>query len=129
MIELTKAEEQILYLLWQLGEGTVQDVIAIIDKEKKPSRTTVSTVIRILESKKAVGHKYSNKRSFVYYPILTKEAYSRQQLSRLVQRYFNNSFASLASFFAKENNLTLEELDVLLDEAKKELKETTSNHE
>lgn len=129
MIEITKAEEQILYLLWKLGEGTVQDVIALIDKEKKPSRTTVSTVIRILESKKAVGHKPSGKRGFIYYPILTKEAYSRHQLFRFVQRYFDNSFSSLTSFFAKESNMSLEELEVLLEEAKKELKETTNNPE
>lgn len=125
MIELTKAEEQILYLLWQLGEGTVQDVIALIDKEKKPSRTTVSTVIRILENKKAVGHRPCDKRKYIYYPILTKEAYSRQQLFRFVQRYFNNSFSSLTSFFAKESNMSLEELDALLEEAKQELRETT----
>ena len=127
MIELTRAEEQILYLLWQLGEGTVQDVIALIDKEKKPSRTTVSTVIRILESKKAVGHKPCGKRKYIYYPILTKEDYSRHQLFRFVQRYFNNSFSSLTSFFAKESNMSLEELEVLLEEAKQDLKDTTQN--
>jgi predicted transcriptional regulator len=125
MIELTKAEEQILYLLWQLGEGTVQDVIALIDKEKKPSRTTVSTVIRILESKKAVGHRPKDKRGFIYFPILTKEEYTRQQLSRMVKRYFNNSFASLASFFAKDNNLSIEELDALMDEAKRVMTAST----
>ena len=125
MIDLTKGEEQILYLLWELGEGSIQDIIASIDQEKKPARTTVSTVIRILENKKAVGHRPTDKRGFIYFPILTKEEYTRQQLSRMVKRYFNNSFASLASFFAKDNNLSFAELDALMNEAKKEMTAST----
>ena len=54
MVELTKAEEQMMHYLWKLGEGTVQDVMALMNEEKRPSRTTVSTIIRLLEDKGAV---------------------------------------------------------------------------
>lgn len=128
MIELTKAEEKILYLLWQLGEGTVQDVIARIEGEKKPSRTTVSTVIRILENKKAVAHKPGHGRKFIYYPILSKDEFSRNQLFRFVQRYFNNSFASLTSFFVKESNMSIEELEALMEEAKRNLENDSAEN-
>ena len=119
MVELTKAEEQILHHLWELGEGTVQDILARIDEEKRPSRTTVSTVIRILEQKEAVGHKPGAKREYIYYPLLKKEDYSQNYLKNLVKRYFDGSFPALACFFVKENNLSMEELEELLEEIKK----------
>lgn len=55
-MELTKAEEQILHYLWKLEEATVQDILSCMDDAGKPSRTTVSTIIRILENKGAVSH-------------------------------------------------------------------------
>lgn len=120
-IELTKAEENILNHLWDLGEGTVQDVLARIEGEKKPSRTTVSTIIRILESKKIVSHRELNKRDYIYYPVLKREEYSRNQMFKLLKRYFNNSFASMTACFAKESDMTMEELDLLLEETKREI--------
>ena len=119
MIELTKAEEQMMHLLWKLGEGTVQDVMASIHEGKRPSRTTVTTIIRLLEEKGAVGHRPSDGRGFVYYPLLKKEEYSHNLLKDFIKRHFNNSFSSLASFFVRENNLSMEELDELLEEIKK----------
>lgn len=129
MIELTKAEENILNYLWELGEGTVQDVLALIPGEKKPSRTTISTVIRILERKKAVAHRAINRRDYIYYPVLKKEDYSRWQLFGMLKRYFNNSFASLTSCFAKESDISLEELDQLIEEAKKNLEGPSKTNE
>ena len=118
MIELTKAEEQMMHLLWGLGEGTVQDVIASIKEGKQPSRTTVSTIIRLLEEKGAVGHRAEG-RGYFYYPLLKKEEYSHNQLKDFIKRHFNNSFSSLACFFVRENNLSMEEIDELLEEIKK----------
>ena len=72
MVELTKAEEQMMQYLWKLGEGTVQEVMASMEEKKRPSRTTVSTVIRLLEEKGLVGHKPTNGRGYIYYPLLKK---------------------------------------------------------
>ena len=119
MAELTKAEEQLMQYLWKLGEGTVQDVLACIDENKRPSRTTVSTVIRLLEEKGIVGHKPSAGRGYIYYPLLKKEDYSHNHLKEFICRYFDNSFTSLVSFFVKENNFSMQELDELLEEIKK----------
>ena len=73
MVELTKAEEQMMQYLWKLGEGTVQEVMASMEEKKRPSRTTVSTVIRLLEEKGLVGHKPTTGRGYIYYPLLKKE--------------------------------------------------------
>lgn len=117
--QLTKAEEQIMQILWSLGEGTVQD---IRDKlaDPKPARTTVSTVLTILENKGFASH-HSLGRINNYIPLISKDDYSKSQLFGLLKNYFNNSFASMASFFAKESNYTIEELDTLLQNTKDEL--------
>ena len=119
MVELTKAEEQMMQYLWRLEEGTVQEGMASMEASKLPSRTTVSTVIRLLEEKGVVGHRPTDGRGFIYYPILKKEEYSHNHLKDFIRRYFDNSFSSLVCFFAKENNLSMEELDEILKEIKK----------
>ena len=118
-MQLTKAEEQVMQYLWKLEEGSVQHVRDCF-KEPIPSRTTVSTIIRILETKGYVSHK-ANGRIYTYYPLIRKEDYSKYQLFGMLQHYFNNSFASMASFFAKESNMSLREMEALLEETKKEL--------
>jgi predicted transcriptional regulator len=119
MAELTKAEEQIMQHLWKLGEGSVQEVIASMGGGKQPSRTTVSTVIRLLEEKGVVGHRASAGRGYIYYPLLKKEDYSHNHLKEFISRYFDNSFTSLVCFFVKENNYSIQELDEMLEEIKK----------
>ena len=119
MAELTKAEEQLMRHLWKLGEGTVQEVMASMNNGKCLSRTTVSTVIRLLEEKGVVGHKPSQGRGYIYYPLLKKEDYSHNHLKDFISRYFDNSFSSLVCFFVRENNLSMQELDELLEEIKK----------
>ena len=119
MTELTKAEEQIMQHLWKLGEGSVQEVIASMGGGKQPSRTTVSTVIRLLEEKGVVGHRASAGRGYIYYPLLKKEDYSHNHLKEFISRYFDNSFTSLVCFFVKENNYSIQELDEMLEEIKK----------
>lgn len=120
MIQLTKAEEQIMQVLWTLGEGTVQDIREKMD-EPRAARTTVATVLSILENKGFVKHN-SIGRTNVYLPAIAKEAYSKTQLFGLLKNYFNDSFSSMASFFAKESNYTVEELDRLIRDTKEELK-------
>ncbi|MDR3252089.1 MAG: BlaI/MecI/CopY family transcriptional regulator [Tannerella sp.] len=119
MIQLTKAEEQVMQILWELEECTVQKALEKFT-EPKPARTTVSTVFAILENKGFVRHESSGKVN-VYSSLITKDEYSKSQLFGIMKNYFDNSFASMASFFARENNLTMKELDELLEETRKEL--------
>lgn len=117
--QLTKAEEQIMQVLWQLGEGTVHDIRERLT-EPKPARTTVATVLTILENKNFTNRTVKN-RINLYTPLVSKEDYSKSQLSGLLKNYFNNSFASMASFFAKENNYSIEELDLMIKDTREEL--------
>lgn len=120
MIQLTKAEEQVMQILWNLEESTVQDIREKFDNPK-PARTTIATVLGILENKGFIAHKTFGRMN-VYRPVIKKEKYSKAQLFGIMKNYFNNSFVSMASFFVKENNLNIEDLDKLLNEMREELK-------
>ena len=123
-MHLTKAEEEIMQYLWDMEEAIVRDIRNRFD-DPKPARNTVSTVVRILEKKGFVGHKaYGN--LHVYYPLVSKKEYSKSQLFGLMENYFDNSFPALASFFAKEKDLTLNELEEILDDTRKELSKSRS---
>jgi BlaI family penicillinase repressor len=120
IMKLTKAEEQIMQILWDMGEGLVKDIRNRFE-DPKPARNTVSTVVRVLEKKGYVGHKaYSN--VHIYYPLVSKSEYSKSQLFGLMESYFDNSFPAMASFFAREKDLSVKELDELLDDTRKELR-------
>jgi len=118
-MQLTRAEEQIMQILWDRKEGLVKDIRESFS-DPRPARNTVSTVLRILEKKGYVGHKvYGN--VHLYHPLVSKSEYSKSQLFGLLESYFNNSFPAMASFFAREKDLTLQELEELLEDTKKEL--------
>ncbi len=118
-MHLTKAEEQIMQYLWEMKEAIVKDIRNRFD-EPKPARNTVSTVVRILEKKGFIGHKtYGN--VHVYFPTVSKEEYSKSQLFSLLDGYFNSSFPALASFFAREKDLSIKDLEAILEDTKKEL--------
>ncbi|PIQ20934.1 MAG: CopY family transcriptional repressor, partial [Cytophagales bacterium CG18_big_fil_WC_8_21_14_2_50_42_9] len=112
MKELTKAEEQVMQVLWDLDKGFVKDILAQLP-EPKPAYNTVSTLIRILEKKGFVGYQAYGK-THEYYPLISKEKYTRQFLKNFVGNYFGGSYRQLVSFFAKEENMDLKELDQLL---------------
>jgi predicted transcriptional regulator len=118
-MQLTKAEEQIMQILWEMKDGLVKDIRDSFS-DPKPARNTVSTVLRVLEKKGYVGHKaYGN--VHLYHPLISKSEYSRSQLFGLMEGYFNNSFPAMASFFAREKDLSLKDLEELLEDTKKEL--------
>jgi BlaI family penicillinase repressor len=118
-MQLTKAEEQVMQILWDLKEGLVKDIRDSFP-DPKPARNTVSTVVRVLEKKGYVDHKaYGN--VHLYHPLISKSEYSKSQLFGLMEGYFNNSFPAMASFFAREKDLTLKELDELLEDTRKEI--------
>ncbi len=120
MKQLTKAEEEIMQVLWQLQQC---NVAAIIEKlpAPKPAYNTVSTIVRILESKGFVGHEKEGK-GHVYHPLVQKSDYSNQSINKLVDGYFQGSFKSMVSFFMKKNDMGLSELESILKEIKKDEK-------
>ena len=123
---LTKAEEEIMLILWKLGESTIRDVMNELNQPDTPY-TTVSTVVRVLEKKKFVGHKAVGT-TYLYYPLVPKKDYLRGYLSGIVSNYFDGSFSRMAAFFARENDLDMGELHELISEIETELKDS-GNHE
>ncbi len=121
MKELTKAEEEIMQHLWDMKKAFVRDIIARMPAPK-PAYTTVSTIIRILEKKGVVGHKAIGK-THEYFPLVSKKEYTRNFMKNFMSNYFGNSFKEMVSFFAKEDNLSVSELDELMKEVKKDLEE------
>ncbi len=114
--ELTKAEEQVMQILWKLGKGVVNDILNQME-EPKPAYNTVSTIVRILEKKGFVGYRAYGK-THEYYPLIEKKAYTQFYFKNFLSNYFGGSFSSLVSFFAKENKLDIKELEELLKHVK-----------
>ncbi|PQV51555.1 putative transcriptional regulator [Jejuia pallidilutea] len=118
MKQLTKAEEDIMQILWQLKKANVK---AIIDElpEPKPAYNTVSTIVRILENKGFVNYEKQGK-GHVYFPLVAKQDYSNQSINKLVDNYFQGSFKSMVSFFVKKNDMDIKDLEAVLKEINKE---------
>ena len=109
--DLTRGEEQIMQILWALGEGNVKDIIAKTD-EPKPAYTTVATFMKILEEKGFVGRKFVG-RSFTYYPKVDKQAYAARVLQSALSGYFNNSIVELVAYYNGMEAITDEERTAL----------------
>jgi BlaI family transcriptional regulator, penicillinase repressor len=114
--ELTKAEDQVMQILWDLKSGFVKDIIEQMP-EPKPAYNTISTIVRILETKGFVDHKAYGK-THEYFPLISKERYTKFYLNNLLKGYFDGSFQNLVSFFAKENKLDTKAIEKLLEEIK-----------
>lgn len=119
MKQLTKAEEQVMQYLWSLNEAVVKDIVDRFD-EPKPAYTTVATVLKVLEKKGFADHKTIGN-THLFYPLVSKKEYTRLQFRTLLEDYFQGSFPKLATFFARENNLTISELEEMLKSAESEL--------
>jgi len=118
MKELTRAEDQVMQILWKLEKGFVKDIVEEMP-EPKPAYNTVSTIVRILETKGFIDHKAYGK-THEYFPLITKDKYTKFYLNNLIKGYFNGSFQNLVSFFAKENKMNAGDVDKLIDEIKKQ---------
>ncbi len=119
MKRLTKAEEDIMQIIWQLNRCTVSDVRDFIAKEngeKKPPHSTISTIVRILEEKGFLDHKAYG-RTYEYFPVVSKADYSRRTLKKFVSDYFEGSMNELVSFLVKEEKIDMEELSKLLQDS------------
>lgn len=113
MKELTKAEEQVMHILWDVEKGFVKDLLEKFP-EPKPAYNTVSTICRILEKKGFLDHKaYGN--SHQYFPLVGREEYTREYLNNFVDSYFSNSIEQLVSFFSKQNKVDIREAEKIIE--------------
>lgn len=110
--ELTRAEEEVMQILWKLNKAFVKEVLAEMSSPK-PAYNTVSTIVRILEQKRLVAYKAFGK-SHQYYPLISKDAYSQFKMKNLMQGYFKGSLSNMVSFFVENNQLNTKELDDIL---------------
>jgi BlaI family transcriptional regulator, penicillinase repressor len=123
MKELTRAEEEIMQILWNIGRGFVKDILDHLP-DPKPAYNTVSTIVRILEKKGFVGYKAYGK-THEYFPLVSREIYTKHLMKRVVKKYFSNSFQQLVSFFTESSSLSLielEEIKQLMDDEIKKIK-------
>ena len=108
-MKLTKAEEQIMHILWQLEKGFIKDILEEFN-DPKPAYTTVATVVKILEKKGFVAHReYGNAHQF--YPLISKTSYTKKHVNPLFKRYFKGSIKDIVSFFAENNKVHVSDID------------------
>jgi BlaI family transcriptional regulator, penicillinase repressor len=117
MKNLTKAEEQIMQVIWKLEKAFLREILDELPAPK-PHSNTVATIIKILTDKEFVGVTVFG-RTHQYYPLVSKEVYSKSSMKSLIKGYFEGSFSNAVSFMVKENNISLDELELLLKQLKK----------
>lgn len=114
---LTRGEEEIMQILWQLGDAVVSEIIARTE-EPRPKYTTVATFLKILENKGFVMHESEGK-SHRYYPLVSREQYARGVMSSVLSSYFDGSLAQMVSFFSRHEDISVNEMDQILEIMKK----------
>lgn len=114
---LTKAEEQVMHCLWELDKAFLKDILELFP-EPKPHTNTVSTILKILMEKEFVGYKVHG-RQHEYFPLISKESYSGKSIKSLVTNYFEGSYKNAVSFLIEKNEMSVEDLELLLKELKK----------
>lgn len=109
---LTRGEEEVMQILWGLGQACCNDIIARFP-DPKPKYTTVATFIKILENKGFVSHRQVGK-GYIYTPLVGKEQYARRMMKSMLTDYFDGSFARLVSFFSESDDISVEETDEII---------------
>ena len=117
MKTLTRAEEEIMQVIWKLGKAFLRDILNEMPNPK-PHSNTVATILKILVDKAFVGIEVFG-RTHRYYPLVNKEVYSKGRVKSLVKKYYEGSFSNIVSSMVKENNLSIEELELLVKQLKK----------
>jgi BlaI family transcriptional regulator, penicillinase repressor len=120
MKELTKAQEDILKVLWEIKDGAVSDVLDKL-QEPKPAYNTVATVIKVLEKKGYVGHKTYGKTN-VYSALMNKNEYTQNLMKHTIKGFFNGSLNQMMSFFVKNKEVSINELEELKNMLEQEIK-------
>ncbi|MDD4227607.1 MAG: BlaI/MecI/CopY family transcriptional regulator [Mariniphaga sp.] len=112
MKKLTRKEEEVMKILWDLEKAFVKDIIAQYP-DPKPHYNTISSLVRLLQEKGIVGYKqYGN--TYEYFPLISKEDYRRPFMKQVVKDYFDNSYKNAVAFFVKEKGLSKEEMEELI---------------
>ena len=126
--ELTRAEEQVMQVLWKIEKGFVNEILACVP-EPRPAYNTVSTIVRILEKKGFVGHKAFGK-THQYFPLIRKKEYTRNYFRGFMSNYFGGSYKALASFLTSDRNISLNELEEMKHMMEQEIeKQKSMDHE
>jgi len=115
--ELTRAEEEVMQILWRIKRGFIKEILEKFD-EPRPAYSTVSTIIRILQEKGFVNYKVYG-RTFQYFPVISKDDYRKTQMSSFVRNYFSNSYQKMVSFFAREDSITVKDMEDIMAMMKK----------
>jgi predicted transcriptional regulator len=118
-LELTRAEEEIMQILWEIKKGFVKNIMERLP-DPKPAYNTVSTIVRILEAKGFVSHTAFGK-THEYFSLVARDEYRKQFLNSMLHNYFGGSFRQLASFFMKNEKIDIREMEEILNLMKKEL--------
>lgn len=114
---LTKAEEQVMMVLWKMGSGLLMEIVDQMPVPK-PHKNTVATILKILVEKEFVNIEVIG-RIHKYHPAISKEDYSKTTLSGIVKGYFEGSFSNVVSFLVDEKQISVSDLELLLKELKK----------
>jgi predicted transcriptional regulator len=115
--ELTKAELELMQVIWDKEKVLVHDILEVLP-EPKPAYNTVSTIVRILEQKGFVGHKAYG-RTYEYFPIESKEAYTQRYMTTVLDNFFDGSLSRLVSFFSEQESIPAGEVNEILKMLKK----------
>ncbi len=118
--ELTRAEEEVMQILWRLKRGFIKEILEKFG-EPRPAYSTVSTIIRILQEKGFVNYRVYG-RTHQYFPVVSKDDYRKSQMSSFVRNYFSNSYQKMVSFFAREDSITVKEIEEIMEMMKREEK-------
>ncbi len=113
---LTKAEEQVMQYLWKIEKGFLKDILEEFP-EPKPHTNTVSTILKVLKEKEFVDYEVYG-RQHEYFAKISREEYSGKSIKSLVKNYFSGSYANAVSFLVEENEMSVEDLEMLLNELK-----------
>ena len=110
--ELTRAELEIMQILWRVERGFVNDILESMP-EPKPAYNTVSTIVRILEKKGFVAHKAFGK-SHEYYPLISRTEYTSSFMTSVVNNFFGGSIGNMVSFLSHDKGITVSEADEII---------------
>lgn len=116
MIKLAKREEQIMQVFWQLERAFIKEIIPLLP-DPKPHYNSVATMVKILEEKGFLDHETVGN-VYRYFPVIKKEDYQKHAMKDIVSQYFDNSYPRMLAFFAKQQNLSEQELNEILEQIK-----------
>ena len=116
MKKMTNKEEEVLSSFWTHGPLFIRELLDL-QEEPRPHYNTLSTVVRVLEEKDYIGYKvYGN--TYQYYALISKDEYRKKKLKSIVDKYFGNSYTRVVSALIEENELSIEELQAIIEEIK-----------